>query len=71
MLRTFNCGLGLVLIVSKESEMEILAQMCGHGATTIGYVTNKEKDSPQVIVKNFDKNIAAVTKSITLKKRVL
>ncbi|XP_056641473.1 trifunctional purine biosynthetic protein adenosine-3 isoform X1 [Diorhabda sublineata] len=51
MLRTFNCGIGGVLIVSGVNVEEILGIVKEEGATIIGKVVKKEAD--QVIVNNF------------------
>ncbi|XP_057658832.1 trifunctional purine biosynthetic protein adenosine-3 [Diorhabda carinulata] len=51
MLRTFNCGIGGVLIVSGVNVEEILGIVKEEGATIIGKVVKKDAD--QVIVNNF------------------
>ncbi|XP_044253731.1 trifunctional purine biosynthetic protein adenosine-3 [Tribolium madens] len=53
MLRTFNCGVGGILIVDPKDETEITKLVSSHGAVKIGHVTQKTDD--QVIVKNFSK----------------
>ena len=35
MLRTFNCGIGIVLVVSKENEMEVLRKLTDSGETPV------------------------------------
>ena len=35
MLRTFNCGIGIVLVVSKENELEVLRQLIDSGETPV------------------------------------
>lgn len=42
MLRTFNCGVGGVLIVKKEDEKEILGLVQPYGATVVGNVTKNQ-----------------------------
>ncbi|CAG9774100.1 unnamed protein product [Ceutorhynchus assimilis] len=51
MLRTFNCGIGGILITNPKHGQEILDLIQSDGATIIGRVTKKQQD--QVIVKNF------------------
>lgn len=43
MLRTFNCGVGGILIVKKEDELDILTSLSGSYATTIGRVTTRSE----------------------------
>lgn len=44
MLRTFNCGVGGVLIVNREDAEEILNYVNPLGATEIGNVVEKSKE---------------------------
>lgn len=49
MLRTFNCGIGMILILPRgDIDWELMLD-----AKVIGSVIQREKDSPQVQVKNF------------------
>ncbi len=52
MYQVFNCGIGLVLIVSREEVEEItsLISALGEGYHVIGYVDKREQDEPQVIL---------------------
>lgn len=38
MLRTFNCGVGGILVVKKEAESSILKMLASDGATLIGRI---------------------------------
>ncbi len=52
MLRTFNCGIGMVLIVNTDSVPACLAHLkdVGETAWTIGRVIPRQADEPQVIL---------------------
>lgn len=54
MLRTFNCGLGGVLIVEKGAEDEILRLLSADGATIIGKVTERIAGNILFIILLFD-----------------
>lgn len=43
MLRTFNCGVGGVLIVPKDSQVEILKSLSAERATVIGEIVELKK----------------------------
>ncbi|XP_039301161.1 trifunctional purine biosynthetic protein adenosine-3-like [Nilaparvata lugens] len=52
MLRTFNCGIGMVVICSPENKQQILDLI--PGSTVIGTVHKRDrKDEPQVKVLNY------------------
>nr|XP_023024941.1 trifunctional purine biosynthetic protein adenosine-3 [Leptinotarsa decemlineata] len=53
MLRTFNCGVGAVMIVENKNLEEILRMVEPCGASVIGRIMKKEGDSEQVIIKHF------------------
>lgn len=52
MYRTFNCGVGMVVIVDKSNESEALAQLRANGetATIIGTVRTRQGSEPQTQV---------------------
>lgn len=56
MLQTFNCGLGMVLIVDKRYEFEILECLKQEGeiASVVGCVSDFEPGKERVEVKNFE-----------------
>jgi phosphoribosylaminoimidazole (AIR) synthetase len=41
LLRTFNCGIGGILIVDKKDEQEVIKIVAPHGAVGIGSVMKK------------------------------
>lgn len=41
MLRTFNCGIGGILVVDKKDETEITKLVASHGAVKIGSIIKK------------------------------
>ncbi|CAG9835950.1 unnamed protein product [Diabrotica balteata] len=77
LLRTFNCGLGGVLVVKSEDSDAVWNLVKNEGATIVGKVVKKERD--QVIVHNFSEVMEAsmrkyvpsvVENTPSLKKRV-
>jgi phosphoribosylformylglycinamidine cyclo-ligase len=52
MYRTFNCGIGMVVIVSKENAPTAIAQLnaAGETATTIGVIRARNGDEHQTQV---------------------
>ncbi|XP_072386363.1 trifunctional purine biosynthetic protein adenosine-3 [Diabrotica undecimpunctata] len=77
LLRTFNCGVGGVLVVKSEDSDAVWNLVKNEGATIVGKVVKKEKD--QVIVHNFSEVMEAsmrkyvpsvVENTPSLKKRV-
>lgn len=56
LLRTFNCGIGAVLIVDKVHEEEILKILSEEqeSAVTVGYVFNKTGGSPIMFLLTFN-----------------
>ena len=55
MLRTFNCGIGMALIINPESQKEIEAVLSQHGEKTVvlGEITSRSGGNP-VVCSGFD-----------------
>ncbi|XP_055376588.1 trifunctional purine biosynthetic protein adenosine-3 [Condylostylus longicornis] len=73
MQRTYNCGLGLILIADPKNEEFLINQLkFSHNATKIGNVVyRKSLNTPQVTIHNFEKSLQKVQRLIKLpKKRV-
>ncbi|XP_076755875.1 trifunctional purine biosynthetic protein adenosine-3 Gart [Xylocopa sonorina] len=54
MLKTFNCGIGAILICSKKDKDEILTKLRTETPQIIGHVTNCGNNQVRVNVKNFE-----------------
>ncbi|RLU23504.1 hypothetical protein DMN91_003709 [Ooceraea biroi] len=55
MLRTFNCGIGAILICSKEDEAKVLNKLKDENPIVIGNVNAHSSGQFKVQVKNFEK----------------
>ncbi|CAH1638034.1 unnamed protein product [Spodoptera littoralis] len=53
MLRTFNCGIGMVLVVSPEDQAEVMNTTRAFGAMVIGSIQKRPADGARVVVDNF------------------
>ncbi|CAN7995128.1 unnamed protein product [Ixodes hexagonus] len=56
MLRTFNCGIGMVAIASPENVQAIIDESEGE-ARVVGQILNIEEGSPKVNVRNFQESL--------------
>ncbi|KAL6260208.1 hypothetical protein P5V15_007743 [Pogonomyrmex californicus] len=55
MLRTFNCGIGAVLICSEKDKAEVLSKLKDENPVVIGSVDTYRNDQVKVYVENFEK----------------
>lgn len=73
MQRTYNCGIGLVLIVDPSHAPHIVESLTAHGGCVIGRVLARTKAEPQVQIdaNAFADNILRVQRTLAVpKKRV-
>ncbi|KAL9925543.1 trifunctional purine biosynthetic protein adenosine-3 Gart [Glossina fuscipes fuscipes] len=73
MQRTYNCGLGMVLVVDPKYECQVMEQLqYSERASKIGYVTRRETaNSVQVVVENFTQNLTRIQKVINTPRKRL
>jgi len=52
MHRTFNCGIGMVLIVAKDDAQATIAMLQSNGADAyeIGAIAKRQEGEPQTVV---------------------
>lgn len=71
LLKTFNCGVGMVLIASKQHELDLLKILYGTRASVIGKIIPTKPGGHQVIVRHFATCVERVERLLTQpKKRV-
>jgi phosphoribosylamine--glycine ligase / phosphoribosylglycinamide formyltransferase / phosphoribosylformylglycinamidine cyclo-ligase len=71
MYKTFNCGVGMILIVGEENKQKVLGVLAGHSAAEIGRVIHRKPNSPQCVLRKFAECIEKVQKTLySPKKRV-
>ncbi|KAK0056769.1 trifunctional purine biosynthetic protein adenosine-3 [Biomphalaria pfeifferi] len=59
MAKTFNCGLGAVLIVNKSYVDDVLALMPDSGAVQVGQVVSlSEKNTEKVVIENLQSSLS-------------
>ena len=56
MLKTFNCGIGLILIISKNNKEKVLSHLKKNKCNfwIMGQITEKKNYNP-IIINNFGK----------------
>lgn len=65
MQRTFNCGIGVILVIDPKYESLIMdALKFSHRASKIGNVVRLAPGAPQVVVQRFDETLKKVQRSI-------
>ncbi|KAG7209007.1 hypothetical protein KM043_015174 [Ampulex compressa] len=55
MLRTFNCGIGAILVCAKEHQQKVLDNLKGENPRVIGSISKRHDDQTKVHVQNFEK----------------
>lgn len=59
MSRTFNCGIGFVLVVGAEEVMQVTKLISNNQALVIGVLQARHKESPQVVIEDLE-NVLSV-----------
>jgi len=65
MLRTYNCGIGLIMIINKNDDQRVLASLAGHSPIVIGHLIKRNTNHPHVIVQNFSSSIERSQRFLT------
>ncbi|XP_052869547.1 trifunctional purine biosynthetic protein adenosine-3 [Anopheles cruzii] len=70
MLRTFNCGIGMVLVVAPEHEQTVLGELRPVGGQPLGTVVKRDlATGARVIVRDFEQGLLTAQRSCTLPKK--
>lgn len=71
MLKTFNCGIGMILIASPKHQLDLMKTLYGTGAAVIGKIIPTKPHGHQVIVRHFNTCMERVERLLSVaKKRV-
>lgn len=69
MIKTFNCGIGMVLVVSPEDQAEVMNITRSSGAMVIGSIQAMSGNGPQVVVDNFSAALEYIRRLHILPKK--
>lgn len=60
MARTFNCGIGMILVVSSDQAADVIESLRAAGETVapVGEITRHDGEGPRVIVRDFEETWA-------------
>lgn len=53
LMKTFNCGIGMILIASRKDEMTLMKSLYGSGASVMGQVIPTKPGGHQLIIRHF------------------
>lgn len=71
LMKTFNCGVGMVLIASSSDELPLMKSLFGSGASVIGKVIPTKPNGHQLIVRHFATCVERIERLLTVpRKRV-
>lgn len=71
LMKTFNCGIGMILVASPENELALLKSLHGSGASVIGKIIPTKIGGHQLIVRHFATCVDRVERLLNSpKKRV-
>ncbi|KAG5682651.1 hypothetical protein PVAND_011990 [Polypedilum vanderplanki] len=71
LMKTFNCGIGMIMIASKKHELELLKILYGTKASVIGKIIKRKVNGHQVIIRHFKECFERVERLLSVpKKRV-
>lgn len=71
LMKTFNCGLGMILVASPADELALMKSLHGSGAAVIGNIVPTKPGGHQLVVRHFATCIDRVERLLdTPKKRV-
>lgn len=71
LMKTFNCGVGMILVTSPENQLQLLKSLHGTGASVIGKIIPTKPGGHQLIIRHFATCVERVEKLLTTpKKRV-
>ncbi|CRK93468.1 CLUMA_CG007004, isoform A [Clunio marinus] len=69
LMKTFNCGVGMVLIASAENEMALLKSLHGSGASVIGKIIPTKPGGHQLIIRHFATCVERIERLLTTSKK--
>lgn len=71
LMKTFNCGIGMIMITSPENEQLVMKSLHGSGASVIGSIIPTKPGGHQLIIRHFATCVGRIERLLTVpKKRV-
>ena len=69
LMKTFNCGLGMILVVAADQEKSVLATLHGSGASTVGKIVPTKPNGHQLVIRNFQNCVERVERLLVAPKK--
>lgn len=71
LMKTFNCGIGMIMIAASADELKLMKVLHGSGASVIGQIIPTKADGHQLIVRHFASCVDRIERLLTVpRKRV-